>query len=204
MFLSTHVSKTGLKTVTFICTLHHHCCLWLFCFVCTFHNYIRALCFWLGQLLGLNLHNAYSCWISRLAVLTIHLHSHFALGFVLLGLRVTAFLPRLCSRPNSCSLPSLTCSTQAPGTSQLTVKWKRSRLRYFPNGILDMRIEEQDWPCTFIGIKTKRVDIQHYVHDTSPDTFFVHKISSLLFILWKTVGLRHSSRAFWDNARQNI
>lgn len=132
-FPKAHVSKTGLKMVTFIWTLHHHCCLWLFCFVCTFRNCIPALCFWVGQLLGLNLHKAHSCWISRLAVLTTRLHSHFALGFVLLGLWVIAFLPRLCSRPNSCSLPSLTCSTQAPGTSQLTVKYRKEKqIELFP------------------------------------------------------------------------
>lgn len=104
-----------------------------FLFCVYLHNYIPALCFWVGQLLGLNLHNAHSCWISRLAILTTRLHSHFALGFVLLGLWVIAFLPRLCSRPNSCSLPSLTCSTQAPGTSQLTVKYRKEKqIELFP------------------------------------------------------------------------
>ena len=127
----------------FIWTLEYHLCLWLSCYGDTFCSCMLSP-FLIVSPAKFGPLEYLPCPVSRLAVSVIHSHGHSAVGFVLSGLTIFTFLPKLCCRPNPCSSPGPIWSTQTQKKKNHNQKSKqrRSRWRFFQAETLKTRTEE--------------------------------------------------------------
>ena len=186
----------------FIWTLEYHLCLWLSCYGDTFCSCMLSP-FLIVSPAKFGPLEYLPCPVSRLAVSVIHSHGHSAVGFVLSGLTIFTFLPKLCCRPNPCSSPGPIWSTQTQKKKITTKSQNKGGAGGDFSKPRPWRRELRKTDSTFTGVRMKR-DTQDDGYYTPSHKLSVPEVSSPLFIPRKTVRLRHSFRAFWDNMGQHV
>lgn len=184
----------------FIWTLEYRLCLWLSCYGDTFCSCMLSP-FLIVSPAKFGPLEYLPCPVSRLAVSVIHSHGHSAVGFVLSGLTIFTFLPKLCCRPNPCSSPGPIWSTQTQKKkSQPKVKTKEEQVEIFPS----RDPEDENW-----GRRTRHLlvwgwkeilrmmDITH--HLTSFPCLKCLARCSFHAKLWDSGTLSEPSGTIWDN-----